>query len=41
VEVVSGDLVADNLSLQEIKSGVAPGQQVVTNAIVLDHVLAQ
>ena len=41
VEVVSGDLVPDNLSLQEIKSGVAPGQQVVTNAIVLDHVLAQ
>jgi cobalt-zinc-cadmium efflux system membrane fusion protein len=41
VEVVSGDLVPDNLSLQEIKSGVGPGQQVVTNALVLDHVLAQ
>jgi len=41
LEVVSGDLVADNLSLQEIKSGLQPGQQVVTNALVLDHVLAQ
>jgi len=41
VEVVSGDLLADNVSLQEIKSGLQPGQQVVTNAIVLDHVLAQ
>jgi len=41
VEVVSGDLLQDNLSLQEIKSGLQPGQQVVTNALVLDHVLAQ
>ena len=41
VAVVSGDLVADNTSLQEIKSGLQPGQQVVTNALVLDHVLAQ
>jgi cobalt-zinc-cadmium efflux system membrane fusion protein len=41
VEVVSGDLQPDNVSLQEIKSGLEPGQQVVTNAIVLDHVLAQ
>jgi cobalt-zinc-cadmium efflux system membrane fusion protein len=41
VEVVSGDLLPDNLSLQEISSGLAPGQQVVTNALVLDHVLAQ
>ena len=30
----------DNVSLQEIKSGLEPGQQVVTNALVLDHVLA-
>lgn len=41
VEVVGGDLVADNTTLQEIKSGLNPGQQVVTNALVLDHVLAQ
>jgi cobalt-zinc-cadmium efflux system membrane fusion protein len=41
VEVVGGDLLADNTNLQEIKSGIRPGQQVVTNALVLDHVLGQ
>jgi cobalt-zinc-cadmium efflux system membrane fusion protein len=41
VEVVGGDLVQENTNLQEIKSGLQPGQQVVTNALVLDHVLAQ
>jgi membrane fusion protein, heavy metal efflux system len=41
VEVVSGDVLPDNANLQEIKSGLKPGQQVVTNALVLDHVLAQ
>jgi cobalt-zinc-cadmium efflux system membrane fusion protein len=41
VEVVSGDLLPENLSLQEVKSGVKAGQQVVTNALVLDHALAQ
>jgi cobalt-zinc-cadmium efflux system membrane fusion protein len=41
VEVVSGDLLPDNTDLQEIKSGLTPGQRVVTNALVLDHVLAQ
>jgi membrane fusion protein, heavy metal efflux system len=41
LEVVSGDLLPDNLNLQEIKSGLQPGQQVVTNALVLDHVLTQ
>jgi multidrug efflux pump subunit AcrA (membrane-fusion protein) len=41
VEVVSGDLLPDNTHLQDIKSGLTPGQQVVTNALVLDHVLAQ
>ncbi|HLN01445.1 MAG TPA: efflux RND transporter periplasmic adaptor subunit [Bryobacteraceae bacterium] len=41
LEVVGGDLVSDNVNLQEIKSGLGPGQQVVTNALVLDHVLAQ
>jgi cobalt-zinc-cadmium efflux system membrane fusion protein len=41
VEVVSGDLLPDNMNLQEIKSGLQPGQQVVANALVLDHALAQ
>jgi len=41
VSVVSGDVLPDNSNLQEIKSGLQPGQQVVTNALVLDHVLAQ
>jgi len=41
VEVVSGDVLTENTGLQEIKSGLKPGQQVVTNALVLDHVLAQ
>jgi cobalt-zinc-cadmium efflux system membrane fusion protein len=41
VEVVSGDVLTENTNLQEIKSGLKPGQQVVTNALVLDHVLAQ
>jgi cobalt-zinc-cadmium efflux system membrane fusion protein len=41
VEVVGGDLISDNVNLQEVKSGLQPGQQVVTNALVLDHVLAQ
>ena len=41
VEVVGGDLLTDNVNLQEVKSGIEPGQQVVTNALVLDHVLSQ
>lgn len=41
VEIVAGELLSDNVSLQEVKSGLQPGQQVVTNALVLDHVLAQ
>jgi membrane fusion protein, heavy metal efflux system len=41
VEVVSGDLLQDNTNLQEIRSGLEPGQQVVMNALVLDHVLGQ
>ncbi len=41
VEIVSGELLSDNTSLQEVKIGLKPGQQVVTNALVLDHVLAQ
>ncbi len=38
VEVVSGDPIPDNLL--EIKSGLQPGQQVVANALVLDHAIA-
>jgi cobalt-zinc-cadmium efflux system membrane fusion protein len=38
VEVASGDPVPGNL--QQIKSGIEPGQQVVENAVVLDHVIA-
>jgi cobalt-zinc-cadmium efflux system membrane fusion protein len=41
VEVVGGELVPDNTSLQEIKSGLKPGDQVITNALVLDHVIGQ
>src|SRR3984885_11413974 len=41
VEVVGGDLVQENTNLQEIKSGLEPGQRMGTNALVLDHVLAQ
>jgi cobalt-zinc-cadmium efflux system membrane fusion protein len=39
VEVVSGDVLPDNV--QEIISGIQPGQQVITNALVLDHAIAQ
>ena len=41
LEVVSGDVLPNDTSLQEVKSGLQPGQQVVTNSLVLDHVLAQ
>lgn len=41
LEVVSGDLSAENTDMQEVRSGIRPGQQVVTNALVLDHVLGQ
>jgi membrane fusion protein, heavy metal efflux system len=41
LEVVSGGLLPDNVNVQEVKSGLKPGQQVVTNALVLDHVLSQ
>ena len=41
LEIVGGDLLPDNTNLQDVKSGIKPGQQVVTNALVLDHVLAQ
>ena len=41
LEVGAGELLRDDTSLQEIKSGLTPGQPVVSNALVLDHVLAQ
>jgi len=41
MEVAGGDLLPNDLSLQEVRSGLAPGQQVVANALVLDHALAQ
>jgi len=41
VEVVAGDALADNTTMQEVKTGLQPGQQVVSNALVLDHVLGQ
>ena len=41
LEVVSGDLLPENMNLQEIRSGLQPGEQVVTNALVLDHALAE
>jgi membrane fusion protein, heavy metal efflux system len=39
VEVVGGDNLPGNM--QEVKSGIAPGQQVVANALVLEHTIAQ
>jgi cobalt-zinc-cadmium efflux system membrane fusion protein len=38
VEVASGDPLPD--SLQQIKSGIKPGEQVVANAVVLEHAIA-
>jgi cobalt-zinc-cadmium efflux system membrane fusion protein len=40
-EIAAGDLLQDHTDLREIKSGLKPGDQVVSNALVLDHVLAQ
>ena len=39
VEVVSGDSLPNNM--QEIKSGLTPGQQVVANALILEHTIEQ
>jgi cobalt-zinc-cadmium efflux system membrane fusion protein len=38
IEVASGDPLPGNL--QQIKTGIEPGQQVVANAVVLEHVIA-
>jgi cobalt-zinc-cadmium efflux system membrane fusion protein len=37
LEVVSGDAMPDNM--QEIKSGLAPGQQIIANALILEHTI--
>jgi cobalt-zinc-cadmium efflux system membrane fusion protein len=39
LEVISGDALPDNL--QEVKSGIKPGQQVIANALVLEHTIDQ
>jgi cobalt-zinc-cadmium efflux system membrane fusion protein len=39
VEVVSGDTLPNHM--QEIKSGLGPGQQVVANALILEHTIEQ
>ncbi len=39
LEVVSGEAMPSNM--QEIKSGLAPGQQVVANALLLEHTIEQ
>jgi cobalt-zinc-cadmium efflux system membrane fusion protein len=39
LEVVSGDGMPNNML--EIKSGLAPGQQVVANALILEHTIEQ
>jgi cobalt-zinc-cadmium efflux system membrane fusion protein len=39
IEVISGDVLAGDL--QEIKSGLKADEQVVTNALVLDHLVSQ
>jgi cobalt-zinc-cadmium efflux system membrane fusion protein len=41
VDVSAGELLPEDSGLQQIKSGLSPGQQVVSNALVLDHVLGQ
>ena len=39
VEVVSGDMLPDNM--QEVVSGLKPGEQVVSNALVLQSTVEQ
>jgi cobalt-zinc-cadmium efflux system membrane fusion protein len=39
VEVISGDTLPDDM--QEIKSGLSPGQQLVANALILEHTIEQ
>jgi len=37
--VVSGETLPNNM--QEIKSGIKPGQQMVSNALVMQHTVEQ
>jgi cobalt-zinc-cadmium efflux system membrane fusion protein len=39
VEVIGGDLLPNNM--QEVKSGIKPGDQVIVNALVLEHTIDQ
>jgi cobalt-zinc-cadmium efflux system membrane fusion protein len=39
VEVVSGEILSNQI--QEVVSGLKPGEQVVTNALVLEHTVNQ
>lgn len=39
VEVIGGEFLPGEM--QEIRSGIAPGQQLVANALILDHVIAE
>lgn len=39
VEVIGGDTLPGNM--QEVRSGIAPGQQVIANALVLEHTIDQ
>jgi cobalt-zinc-cadmium efflux system membrane fusion protein len=39
VEVVSGDALGNNM--QDVQSGIKPGQQMVSNALVLEHTIDQ
>jgi cobalt-zinc-cadmium efflux system membrane fusion protein len=39
LEVTSGELLPENM--QEVNSGIQPGQQVVVNALIFDHALVQ
>jgi membrane fusion protein, heavy metal efflux system len=39
IEVVGGDLLPGDM--QEVKSGIKPGQPVISNALVLDHTIGQ
>ena len=41
IEVAGGDLLTEDINQQEVRSGLKPGQQVVTKALVLDHALSQ
>jgi membrane fusion protein, heavy metal efflux system len=39
IEVIGGDFLPDNM--QEVKSGIKAGQQVISNALILEHTIDQ